>query len=90
MTPERLNELKERYSFLLAHAESFYLLGDKAIANYFLRLNKDVAEMLEEIERLKVVQKSSVCYPIESTLAPPEGDEEEDRTTAGTRILGCG
>lgn len=51
MTPERLKELKVRYSFLLAHAESFFFYGEKAIANYFLRLNKDVTEMLEEIER---------------------------------------
>lgn len=81
MTPERLNELKERYSFLLAHAESFYLLGDKAIANYFLRLNKDVAEMLEEIERLRRHQESSVCYPIESNPAPPEVVERIRQTT---------
>lgn len=80
MTPERLNELKERYSFLLAHAESFYLLGDKAIANYFLRLNKDVAEMLEEIERRQNERDLSVCYPVESTLAPPEVVERIRKT----------
>ena len=80
MTPERLKELKLRYSFLIAHAESFFFYGDKGIAEYFLLLNKDVAEMLEEIERLRRHQKSSVCYPIESTPAPPDVVERIRKT----------